>query len=164
MAKKDNVRALAGLAMLVAIVLIVTLSVGLFRGSFTETVPLTVVSERAGLVMNPDARVKLNGAQIGKVESIELLSDGRAALHLAIDPTGPFTAFEVAAQRVPARVLVVHPIEVVVPHGGATAATEVESPEQRGAGSRWGGVGSLGDAVGGGSTLAPRFRRVYSGN
>lgn len=87
MAKQDNVRALAGLAMLVAIVLIVTLSVGLFRGSFTETVPLTVVSERAGLVMNPDAKVKMRGVQVGTVASIESRPDGVAVLHLAMDPT-----------------------------------------------------------------------------
>jgi ABC-type transporter Mla subunit MlaD len=50
------VRALAGLGLVVAIGLIVALSVGLFRGSFTETVPLTVVSQRAGLVMNRTPR------------------------------------------------------------------------------------------------------------
>ncbi|MFN8101433.1 MAG: MCE family protein [Mycobacterium sp.] len=83
---KDK-RVVAGLLTVLAIAAVIALSVGLFRGSFTKTVPLTLISDRAGLVMNPDARVKLNGAQIGKVESIELLSDGRAALHLAIDPT-----------------------------------------------------------------------------
>ena len=35
--------------------------------------------------MNPDAKVKLHGVQVGKVDSIELLPDGQAALHLAID-------------------------------------------------------------------------------
>jgi phospholipid/cholesterol/gamma-HCH transport system substrate-binding protein len=45
--------------MLVAIVLIVAIAVGLFRGDFTETVPLTVMADRAGLVMNPDAKVKM---------------------------------------------------------------------------------------------------------
>ncbi len=37
--------------------------------------------------MYPDAKVKLNGgAPVGKVSSIELLPDGTAALHLAINP------------------------------------------------------------------------------
>ena len=79
-------RSVAGLLTVLAILGVVALSVGLFRGSFTKTVPLTVIADRAGLVMNPKARVKLNGAQVGNVESIELLSDGRAALHLAMDP------------------------------------------------------------------------------
>lgn len=79
-------RFLAGLATLTAIAAIVAVSVGLFRGSFTKTVPVTVISDRAGLVMNPEAKVKLNGAQVGKVASIETQPDGKAALHLALDP------------------------------------------------------------------------------
>jgi virulence factor Mce-like protein len=47
---------------------------------------VTVISDRAGLVMNPEAKVKLNGAQVCKVASIDPLPDGQAALHLAIDP------------------------------------------------------------------------------
>ncbi|KUH83281.1 MULTISPECIES: MCE family protein [unclassified Mycobacterium] len=66
---------------------IVALAVGLFRGSLTETVPVTVISDRAGLVMNPDAKVKMNDIQVGSVATIEQLSDGVAALHLAMDPS-----------------------------------------------------------------------------
>lgn len=88
MAMSSNVRRpLVGLVTVVMGLAVVALSVGLFRGSFTETVPVTVLSERAGLVMNADAKVKLNGAQVGSVQSIEALNDGRAALHLAMDPS-----------------------------------------------------------------------------
>src|SRR6266403_5812963 len=80
-------RPLTGLVMVVAIVAIVVLAAGLFRGGFTETVPITVVSQRAGLVMNPDAKVKLHGVQVGKVTSIEERPDGTAALQLAMDPS-----------------------------------------------------------------------------
>ena len=80
-------RFLAGLATITAIAAVVALAVGLFRGSFTKTVPVTVISDRAGLVMNPDAKVKLNGAQVGKVASIEVMSNGTAALHLDLDPS-----------------------------------------------------------------------------
>ena len=83
---RSYARPLAGLATVVAILAIVALSVGLFRGSFTKTVPVTVISDRAGLVMNPDARVKMRGVQVGKVASIEPRADGTAALHLAMDP------------------------------------------------------------------------------
>jgi phospholipid/cholesterol/gamma-HCH transport system substrate-binding protein len=79
-------RPLTGLATVGVGVAIVALAVGLFQGSFTKTVPVTVLSERAGLVMNADAKVKLHGAQVGSVRSIESLPDGRAALHLAMDP------------------------------------------------------------------------------
>jgi len=85
--RPDTARLLAGLATIIAIAAIVALAVGLFRSSFTPTVPVTVVSPRAGLVMNPDARVKMLGVQVGKVASIEALPDGQAALHLAMDPS-----------------------------------------------------------------------------
>ena len=85
--KSNTVRALAGLGTLVVIAVIVALAVGLFRGGFTKTVPVTVISDRAGLVMNPDAKVKMRGVQVGKVSSIEVRPDGTAALHLAMDPS-----------------------------------------------------------------------------
>lgn len=84
--KSINARALAGLGTVVVLALIFALAVGLFRGSFTKTVPLTVVSPRAGLVMNPDAKVKMRGVQVGSVSSIEARPDGSAVLHLAMDP------------------------------------------------------------------------------
>ncbi|EHB53390.1 virulence factor Mce family protein [Mycolicibacterium rhodesiae JS60] len=84
--KSGIARPLAGLATVVVLVAIVALAVGLFQDSFTKTVPVTVISQRAGLVMYPDAKVKLNGAPVGKVSSIDLLPDGRAALHLALNP------------------------------------------------------------------------------
>jgi phospholipid/cholesterol/gamma-HCH transport system substrate-binding protein len=84
---RSYVRPLAGLITLIAIVGIVAVAVGLFQGDFTETVPVTVLSPRAGLVMNPDAKVKLRGVQVGKVASIESLPNGQAALHLAMSPS-----------------------------------------------------------------------------
>lgn len=83
---KPYARPLAGLLTVLVLALIVVLAVGLFRDSFHDTMPVTVVADRAGLVMDPGAKVKLHGAQVGKVASIESLADGSAALHLAIDP------------------------------------------------------------------------------
>ncbi|RDH78383.1 MCE family protein [Mycolicibacterium moriokaense] len=80
-------RPLAGVGLVVALALIIALAVALFRGSFTPTEPVTVISDRAGLVMNPDAKVKMRGVQVGKVASIETKPDGQAAIHLAMDPS-----------------------------------------------------------------------------
>lgn len=77
---------LLGLITVLSICAIFAFAVGLFRGSFTESVPVTVISQRAGLVMNPDAKVKMRGVQVGKVDSIEPLPNGQAAIHLAMDP------------------------------------------------------------------------------
>lgn len=79
-------RPLAGLGTVVVVGLIIALAVTLFRGDFTKTEPVTVISDRAGLVMNPDAKVKMRGVQVGTVGSIETLPDGRAALHLEMNP------------------------------------------------------------------------------
>jgi virulence factor Mce-like protein len=75
------------LAAIVAVVAVVAGAIGLFRGSFTETVPVTVISDRAGLVMNPDAKVKMRGVEVGKVASIATKPDGQAVLKLDMNPS-----------------------------------------------------------------------------
>ena len=75
-----------GVATVAAIVEIVAFAATLFRGGLAESAPVTVISPRAGLVMNPDAKVQIRGVQVGKVASIEPLPNGEAALHLAMDP------------------------------------------------------------------------------
>jgi phospholipid/cholesterol/gamma-HCH transport system substrate-binding protein len=95
---RNYVPPLMGLATVVFILGIFAFAIGLFQGSFTTSVPVTVVSPRAGLVMNPDAKVKMRGVQVGKVASIESLPNGQAALHLAMTPS--------QLQYIPANVLV----------------------------------------------------------
>ena len=84
---RSYARPLAGLATILVIGAVVAVSLGLFAGDFTRTVPVTVISQRAGLVMNPDAKVKMRGVQVGKVDTIESLPNGEAAIHLAMDPS-----------------------------------------------------------------------------
>ncbi len=79
-------RALTGVAFVIAMVAVIVLAATLFRGGFTDSVPVTVMSPRAGLVMNPDAKVQIRGVQVGKVDSIEQMPNGEAAIHLAMDP------------------------------------------------------------------------------
>jgi phospholipid/cholesterol/gamma-HCH transport system substrate-binding protein len=67
---------------------LVALTAASFSGSFKTYVPLTLVSDRAGLVMEPGAKVKLRGVQVGQVATIG--TDVKAAqLQLKMDP-GPF--------------------------------------------------------------------------
>ena len=77
---------LAGLATFLTIALLMAFAVGAFQGSFTPSSPVTVLTPRAGLMMNNDARVTMRGVEVGKVDSIEARPDGFAALHLAMDP------------------------------------------------------------------------------
>ena len=80
-------RPLAGLATVVVLIAVVAVALTQFRGGFTETVPVTVVSDRAGLMMNPGAKVKLHGAPVGAVASIQDMPNGQAAIQLALDPS-----------------------------------------------------------------------------
>lgn len=80
------VKPVAGLSLLVAIALVVLVATGLFRGSFTESVSVTVMTDRAGLVMNPAAKVKMLDVEVGRVGAIENLPDGGAVVHLQMDP------------------------------------------------------------------------------
>lgn len=82
-AKKTHVRIAA--AILAAIVLAAVVFTYLsYTAAFTSTDTVTVVSQRAGLVMELDAKVKYRGIQIGKVKSIDYAGD-KAKLTLAVD-------------------------------------------------------------------------------
>ena len=84
--QSTTVRPLMGTTAVVVVVAVVAFCVAMFRGDLTKTVPITVLADRAGLVMNPDAKVKMWGVQVGTVDSIDELPNGQAALHLAMDP------------------------------------------------------------------------------
>ncbi|MET8427867.1 MCE family protein [Nocardia sp. NPDC004860] len=74
----------AGLALTAGVVAAVLFCALSFHGDLKRTVPITVVADRAGLVMEPGAKVKLNGVVIGHVRDVAQ-GDGRARLNLDID-------------------------------------------------------------------------------
>lgn len=57
----------------------------IFAGTFTRSVPVTLASERSGLIMETNAKVKMRGIQVGRVSHINATNDG-ARLRLEIDP------------------------------------------------------------------------------
>jgi phospholipid/cholesterol/gamma-HCH transport system substrate-binding protein len=64
---------------------LIALTAGAFSGKFEDFIPLTLVSNRAGLVMEDGAKVKLRGVQVGQVASIG--TDVKAAqLQLKMQP------------------------------------------------------------------------------
>lgn len=91
-------RPLAGVLTVIAAAAIVGLAVTQFRGGFTTSVPVTVMAGRSGLMMNPGAKVKLHGAPVGTVASIEDSPNGQAVIRLALEPS--------RLQLIPANVLV----------------------------------------------------------
>lgn len=75
-----------GLCAVLMVAAVVSVAVSLFRGSFNESVDVVVIAQRAGLVMNPDAKVKMRDIQVGTVKGIREQADGRAEIQLSLDP------------------------------------------------------------------------------
>ena len=67
----------------VAVFLFVTTTA--FAGTFRSYVPVTLASDRAGLVLETNAKVMLRGVEVGRVSQIGESND-RASLRLEIDP------------------------------------------------------------------------------
>lgn len=86
-ARGAYLRPLAGLISVIVAAGVVVLALMQFRGGFIDRVPVTVMSDRAGLMMNPGAKVELHGAQVGTVASIDDTLSGKAAIHLVLDPS-----------------------------------------------------------------------------
>jgi phospholipid/cholesterol/gamma-HCH transport system substrate-binding protein len=82
-AKRSHVR-IAAAVLAVIIVAAVVFTYLSYTAAFTSTGTVTVMSPRAGLVMETDAKVKYRGIQIGEVRSIDYAGD-QAKLTLAID-------------------------------------------------------------------------------
>ncbi|APA95393.1 MCE family protein [Nocardia seriolae] len=77
---------LAGAGMVLGLAAAVAICLIMFAGGFENTVKVTVAAPRAGLVMDRDAKVKIRGVEIGRVESISDAADGSARIELALDP------------------------------------------------------------------------------
>jgi phospholipid/cholesterol/gamma-HCH transport system substrate-binding protein len=61
-----------------------------YNGDFTAKTKLTMLSDRAGLVMDPGSKVTYNGVQIGRVANIdEIQHDGKPAAKLTLDVYPP---------------------------------------------------------------------------
>ncbi len=58
----------------------------MFAGTFKSYVPVTLTSDRAGLVMETGAKVKLRGVQVGRVSQRQRRPRTGVSLKLEIDP------------------------------------------------------------------------------
>lgn len=80
---------LAGIVVLLVTALILTFLILQFRGTLKPKTYLTMLSSRAGLVMDPGSKVTYNGVAIGRVDKIEpTVVDGNEAAKftLEVDP------------------------------------------------------------------------------
>lgn len=73
------------LFLVVAVVALVFVTVTSFLGTFRSVVPVTLISERSGLVLETGAKVKLSGVEVGRVSEISNGGLGGAKMRLEID-------------------------------------------------------------------------------
>jgi phospholipid/cholesterol/gamma-HCH transport system substrate-binding protein len=104
---------------------LIALTAMLFSGTLSKKVPLTLVSDRAGLVMENGAKVKLRGVQIGEVRTIGTESGAGAELSkltLKMDP-GPFQYLpsNVEAEIKSSTAFGAKYVDLIVPPEGASA-------------------------------------------
>jgi phospholipid/cholesterol/gamma-HCH transport system substrate-binding protein len=114
----------AGAVGLVVIALIGLLTFVQFRGGFTPKSSLTMVADRAGLLIGPGSKVTLNGVDIGQVASIsEIERDSRPAAKFTLDVSPEY------APLIPVNVLAA--IRATTVFGGKYVA--LSSPQHPGA-------------------------------
>ena len=73
------------LILFVLVCVFVYVTASLFAGSFRSSVPVTLTSDRSGLVMETNAKVKMRGVQVGRVAAINP-GKNNVSLKLEIDP------------------------------------------------------------------------------
>ena len=103
---------------------LIALTAMLFSGTLSKKVPLTLVSDRAGLVMEDGAKVKLRGVQIGEVRSIGTESGAGGELSkltLRMDP-GPFEYLpsNIEAEIKSSTAFGAKYVDLIVPPGGVS--------------------------------------------
>jgi phospholipid/cholesterol/gamma-HCH transport system substrate-binding protein len=80
---------LAGLVLTLITIAAIVLVYFQFRGDFLDREKLTMISTRAGLSMDPGAKVTYNGVEIGRVGAVDAVDVGgepRAKITLDVDP------------------------------------------------------------------------------
>ena len=80
---------IAGFILLIVLALVTTYILLQFRGKLTPKTELTMISSRAGLVLDPNSKVTYNGVEIGRVKAILPTNQNgkqEAKLLLEVDP------------------------------------------------------------------------------
>jgi phospholipid/cholesterol/gamma-HCH transport system substrate-binding protein len=111
--------------LLLVVVAVSTLTAMMFSGTLRKTIPLTVISDRAGLVMEDGAKVKLRGVQIGEVASVDAYADpagtNLSKLRLKIAPNDfQYLPSNIEAEIKSSTAFGAKYVDLVVPSDGAS--------------------------------------------
>lgn len=128
MAKRTRTRSqltrkLAAVIMVGLLIGIVALAAGQFLGWFKDTATVTMYAPRAGLVMNPDAKVRLRGVEVGRVSKIENAGSDGAKLTLAMNSSQlHLVPGNVDAEIKSNTIFGAKAVDLLVPESGASGA------------------------------------------
>nr|WP_324199125.1 MCE family protein [Nocardia amamiensis] len=75
----------AGAVMILLVTAVIVLAVSMYAGRFRSTATVTVEAPRSGLVLDPDAKVRMRGVELGRVSAVEYRDD-HVRLRLELDP------------------------------------------------------------------------------
>ncbi|MGC4961553.1 MCE family protein [Gordonia sp. DT218] len=118
------VRRTAATVMVVSLVAVIAAATGQFLGWFASTQPVTLQAPRAGLVMNPDAKVKLRGVEVGRVASISENGDNAVVkLDIASDQMSKIPG-NVSADIKSNTIFGAKAVNLVVPTSGASGTIQ----------------------------------------
>lgn len=107
--------------LLVAVAIFLSGTTAAFSGTLRSSVPVTLTSDRTGLVMETGAKVKMRGVEVGRVESVSG-GGATASLRLAIDPDQvQFIPANVAARIQSTTAFGAKFVDLVVPQKPSTA-------------------------------------------
>jgi phospholipid/cholesterol/gamma-HCH transport system substrate-binding protein len=114
---------LAGLLGIAVLTGAVGVTIGIYQKAFVDSVDVTVRAERAGLLLEKGAKVRIHGIQVGEVRAIEVGSDGGADVTIALypDDAGRIPA-DVRADITPSTVFGAKYVDLLVPDGAITGA------------------------------------------
>ncbi|MFS3128223.1 MCE family protein [Nocardioides sp. Bht2] len=112
-------RLLSGIAFVALIGLVMAGTVASYRGTFDDTVTVSLRADRAGQTLAPGAVVKLRGVEVGTVSSVEPSDDG-VSIELALDSDAVARIpADVTAQIVPPTAFGAKYVQLSDPEGGS---------------------------------------------
>ena len=82
--RSRRVYALLGGCLIALMAIATAASVGIYRGLFHSTVPVTLYSVRSGLMLEPGSDIKMRDVVVGRVSKVQLVDD-RAEITMDID-------------------------------------------------------------------------------
>lgn len=116
----------SGVAFIVTIALMIWLCIALYNKQFTKTTEITVMADRTGLQLAKFGDVRVHGALVGNIKSIE--SDGTHAkitLSLRPDAASKIPA-DISVQILPTTLFGRKYVQLVPPEGGAAGGASLK--------------------------------------